>query len=159
MLPQAEPLDKGCCPRLLVDAMLGSLAKRLRWLGYDTVYWRDGSDETLMAQAQAEGRLIVTRDHALARRRGVAALLVESESLPEQLAEVRAALPVPAQPFTRCGECNGLLEMLDRETARMLVPPYVWQTQEAFWRCPDCGRVYWKGTHWPSLLAELEDVA
>jgi uncharacterized protein len=158
MLPQAEPLDKGCCPRLLVDAMLGSLAKRLRWLGYDAVYWRDGSDEALMARARTDGRLIVTRDHALARRRGVAALLVESESLAEQFAEVHAALPIPPQPFTRCGECNGLLETLDREAARALVPPYVWQTQHEFWRCPDCSRAYWKGTHWPSLLAELEEL-
>ncbi len=139
--------------------MLGSLAKRLRWLGYDAVYWRDGSDEALMAWAHTEGRLIVTRDHALARRRGVDALLVESESLAEQLVEVRAALPIPPQPFTRCGECNGLLEVLDRDAARTLVPPYVWQTQAVFWRCPGCGRVYWKGTHWPRLMAELEDVA
>ncbi len=136
--------------------MLGTLAKRLRWLGYDAAYWRAGSDEALMALARTEGRLIVTRDHALAGRRGVAALLIEGESLPEQLAEVRAALPIPLQPFVRCGECNGLLEPLERAAARALVPPYVWHTQEAFWRCPGCARVYWKGTHWPRLLAELE---
>lgn len=138
--------------------MLGSLAKRLRWLGYDTIYWRAGSDEALMARARIDDRLIVTRDHALARRRGVAALLIESESLAEQLAEVRAALPIPPQPFARCGECNGLLQTLDRDAARALVPPYVWQTQDAFWRCTGCGRIYWKGTHWPGLLAELEEL-
>lgn len=137
--------------------MLGSLAKRLRWLGYDAVYWRNGSDEALMAAAAAQGRLIVTRDRGLAGRRGVQALLIASESLAGQLAEVRAALPAAPRPFTRCGECNGLLEELAHADARDHVPPYVWQTQHEFWRCPDCGRVYWKGTHWPGLLAELEE--
>jgi uncharacterized protein len=139
--------------------MLGSLAKRLRWLGYDAAYWREGSDEALMAAAAAEGRLIVTRDRGLAGRRGVRALLIAGEELAQQLAEVRAALPVPPQPFARCGECNGLLAELPHAEARGLVPPYVWQTQREFWRCAECGRVYWKGTHWPRLLAELEEGA
>lgn len=137
--------------------MLGSLVKRLRWLGYDATYWREGSDEALMAAAAAEGRLIVTCDRGLAGRRGVRALLIAGEKLAEQLAEVRAALPVASQPFTRCGECNGLLAELSHAEARSLVPPYVWQTQQEFWRCAECGRVYWKGTHWPRLLAELEE--
>jgi uncharacterized protein with PIN domain len=156
MLPQENLAAKDTAPPLLVDAMLGRLARWLRLLGYDAAYWRDGSDEELMAAARVEGRQIVTRDRALAGRRGLRALLVAAESLDEQIAEVQAALGGHPEPFTRCPECNGALADLPHAAARDLVPPYVWHTQSQFRRCPGCGRVYWKGTHWPTMVARLE---
>ncbi len=160
MLPQDPPSNKDDLPRLVVDAMCGRLAKWLRLLGYDAEYWRAGADEALIAHAQAEGRLIVTRDGPLAGRRGVAAILIHAEELDRQLAEVRAALGgMPGRlptPFTRCPECNGALLPLDHAGARDLVPPYVWHTQQEFRRCAACHRVYWKGSHWPALHARLE---
>ncbi len=157
MLPQEPSSAKGGAPKLLVDAMLGRLAKWLRLLGYDAEYWRNGPDEALMARARAEGRLIITRDHGLAGRRGVQAVLVHAEDLDGQIAELRRVLGDTAQPFTRCPECNGALVALSRADARDLVPPYVWHTQQEFRRCDRCGRVYWKGTHWPALNARLEN--
>ncbi len=136
--------------------MLGRLAKWLRLAGYDTRYWRDGSDAELIAAAQAEDRLIITRDRQLAGRRGVRAVLVVAETLDEQIAEVRDQLGGNPQPFSRCPECNEPLERLTRAAARDLVPPYVWHTQSEFHRCPGCDRVYWKGTHWPAVQARLE---
>jgi uncharacterized protein with PIN domain len=137
--------------------MLGRLAKWLRLAGYDAVYWRAGSDQALIQAARAEDRLIVTRDHQLAGRRGVQALLIHSENWDAQIGEVRAALGGDPQPFSRCPECNGALADLPHAAARDLVPLYVWHTQTQFRRCPDCGRIYWKGTHWPALAAKFED--
>ena len=156
MLPQNRGSAKADPPPILVDAMLGRLAKWLRLAGYDAAYWRDGSDEALIDRAQAEGRLIVTRERQLAGRRGVHALFIAAETLDAQIAEARAALGGDPQPFTRCAECNAALADLAREAARDLVPPYVWSTQTEFRRCPGCGRVYWKGTHWPAVQARLE---
>jgi len=155
MLPQDEPTAKAPAPRLLVDAMLGRLVRWLRLMGYDAAYWRDGSDEALIAAAQVEGRLIVTRDHALARRRGVCAVLIAAEGLDEQIVEARTALGGAPAPYTRCSACGGELADLPRADARDLVPPYVWATQTQFSRCILCGRVYWRGTHWPALQKRL----
>lgn len=157
MLPQEDSGTKEETPRLMVDTMLGRLARWLRLMGYDAAYWRAGSDTALAQQAQAEGRLIVTRDHQLAGRRGVSALLVAAETLDDQIAEVRRCLGGKPEPFTRCSECNGQLAALPHADAAGLVPPYVWHTQAEFRRCPDCGRVYWKGSHWPAVQARLED--
>jgi len=141
--------------------MLGRLARWLRLMGYDTAYWRDGADSALIRQAGAEGRLIVTSDRQLAGRRGIHAVLITSESLDEQMAEAKAVLrsvaPGRPEPFSRCPECNAKLEELSGEAARDLVPPYVWHTQSQFRRCASCGRVYWKGSHWPGMRARLED--
>ena len=155
MLPQEESTAKETPPRLVADAMLGRLARWLRLIGYDTQYWRTGSDAALISFARAEGLLIITRDHQLAGRHGVRALLEEAEELEQQIEEVRAALGGQPLPFTRCPECNGLLVDLVHAAARDLVPPFVWRTQSAFRRCPECGRIYWKGTHWPALWARL----
>jgi len=155
MLPQDELTAKEPAPRLLVDAMLGRLARWLRLMGYDAAYWRDGSDEALIAAARAEDRLIVTRDHMLAGRRGVRAVLIAAESLDEQIAEARAALGGAPAPFSRCSACGGELADLPHAAAHDLVPPYVWQTQRQFSRCILCGRVYWQGTHWPALQRRL----
>jgi uncharacterized protein with PIN domain len=145
-------------PRLIVDAMLGRLARWLRLAGYDAEFWREGSDEELIVVAHDAGRLIITKDRGLAGRRGVRALLIHADDLDGQIVEARAALtglgPVP-KPFTRCGECNGLLRELQHAEAESLVPPYVWHTQTQFWRCERCGRVYWKGTHWPGVEGRL----
>lgn len=150
--------DNGA-PRLMVDAMLGKLARWLRLAGYDAAYWREGSDEALMAAALDAGRLILTKDHALAGRRGGRAVLIHADDLDGQISEAREALaklgPAP-QPFTRCGECNGELVELPHAEAEMLVPSYVWQTQAHFWRCTQCGRIYWKGTHWPGVRDRLK---
>jgi uncharacterized protein with PIN domain len=155
MVSQETPDSQSVAPpRLLVDAMLGKLARWLRHAGYDAEFWRDGSDEELMAAARARGRLILTKDHGLAGRRGVHAVLIHAAEVDDQVAEARRALAklgtVP-EPFTRCADCNGELAELPRAEAERLVPPYVWHTQQRFHRCMRCGRVYWKGTHWPAV--------
>jgi len=159
MVSQKSVLPQSETPALLVDAMLGTLARWLRLAGYDAEFWREGSDEQLIAAAQAQGRLILTKDHPLAGRRGVRALLISADDLDEQIAEARRALaalgPAP-EPWTRCGHCNGILVDLARTDAEHLVPPYVWHTQTTFRRCARCGRVYWRGTHWPAVERRLD---
>ena len=157
VVPQsARP--QASAPPLIVDAMLGSLVRWLRLAGYDTEFWREGSDDELIAAAQQQGRLIVTKDHGLAGRRGVAALRIDAETLDEQIDEARRSLsergPAP-QPFTRCAKCNGPIVDLPHPDADGLVPPYVWHTQREFRRCERCGRVYWKGTHYPAVQHRL----
>ena len=80
-LPVAEPL-------LLADAMLGRLAKWLRLLGFDTLYAGRRSDHQIAALARAEGRIVLTRDREMTRRKGICCLYVDSQVLEEQLAQV-----------------------------------------------------------------------
>jgi uncharacterized protein with PIN domain len=147
--------------KLLADAMLGRLAKWLRILGYDTEYLADTDDYAVMRLARAEGRLILTRDRALAARPELRTLLVESESLEEQLLQIREALGPPPEPAaTRCSLCNRVLLDAPPELVKAQVPPYVRRTHDQFSVCPECGRVFWQGTHWAqmeALIAGLHD--
>lgn len=141
--------------------MLGTLGKWLRLLGYDTVIaGNDEPDARLVRVARAEGRVILTRDRELADRRVVQALLVVDDNLDAQLAQVARDLPLPPpQPGTRCRHCNDLLQPAALDEVAGDVPPYVLQTQPAFCRCPSCGRLYWRGTHWSAIEGKLAIMA
>jgi len=136
-------------PRFLVDTMLGRLATWLRLLGYDAAYFR-GPDTELVARARRESRILLTRDSRLpGGRRLPPHLLVQSDRVGPQLAEVVAAFGLdlrrPAE--RRCPRCNQPLLSRERAAVADRVPEYVWSHQEAFWGCPGCGRIYWAGSH------------
>jgi uncharacterized protein with PIN domain len=137
--------------------MLGTLAKWLRILGYDTQFDPDLDDNHLIRLARAEGRVLLTRDRELARRRGIRVFLVTSERLEDQINQVLAELGLkPDQAFSRCPVCNEPLAEIDRETARSRVPAYVAQTQKTFRSCRKCQRIYWRGSHWYRMHDRLQ---
>jgi len=142
--------------RLIADAMLGTLAKWLRLLGYDTLFDPGWDDDDLVRLARAEERVLLTRDGALSRRRGVRVLWIRNEDLKEQVRQVLADLELaPAGSFSRCPVCNVSLQDLDHAAAQSRVPAYVHQTQEKFKICSHCQRVYWRGTHWQRMVEQL----
>ena len=142
--------------RLLADGMLGRLAKWLRLLGYDTAYENDAADAELARRARAEGRVLLTRDSELAGRRGLRALLIQSEELQDQVQEVQGTLGPPSDPaLSRCAVCNVPLEDVSPDEIADRVPPYVLRRQSAFRRCPGCARVYWPGTHVDEMREQL----
>jgi len=141
----------------LADSMLGRLARWLRLLGYDTAYENDADDLQLARRARAEGRVLLTRDRALAARRGLRTLLVNSELLEEQIAQIRETFGPPPEPaLSRCSVCNAVLEPITPQEAALRVPPYILRTQKQFRACPDCGRVYWEGTHLEEMRRQVD---
>ena len=149
--------------KLLADATLGRLARWLRILGYDTTYIVDTDDFAVMRSARAANRLILTRNRALASRRGLRSLFIDSGVLEEQLKQVYSTLGPPEQPvLPRCSVCNQTLHDLSREAAATRVPPFVYRNHKRFKVCPGCERVYWQGTHWRRmrmLMNGLRDAA
>lgn len=144
--------------RLVADAMLGRLAKWLRALGYDTVYWR-GDDAGLLRLAIGEGRLLLTRDTRLHSRMPPAqCLFIESDHYDEQLEQVVGRLGAPLRLGSRCLRCNRSLESVSKAELRGQVPEFVWHHHDRFTRCPGCGRIYWEGTHYARITETLRRV-
>lgn len=145
--------------KFVADSMLGRLAKWLRILGFDTTYSRAWQDADIVRLARAERRLILTRDRAMARRRGVRVFLVHSDEVERQVREVMEGLSLSTDnSLSRCPECNGELQPVKKAEIKDLVPPYVYKTQRNFHRCPDCGRIYWQGTHVARITERLENL-
>ncbi len=141
--------------RFLVDGMLGRLAKWLRAAGHDTIYEPPFDDLLLAERARREGRILLTRDHALARRRGVRCMLIHKEDLNGQLQQVLERFP-PADAGSRCMRCNVLLEEVPPSAVQDFLPPHVRKHHRRFWVCPTCRRVYWQGSHWQHMQERLQ---
>jgi uncharacterized protein with PIN domain len=150
-----EPLRE---PRFVLDVHLGRLAKSLRMLGFDTLYTNSGDDRALSELSQREQRILLTRDRELLKRAMVShGYCVRATRPPEQLAEVirRFDLVPRIRPFRLCLRCNEPLESVDKSLVAELLPPRVAEVHHEFRRCPSCGRVYWRGTHWENMRASL----
>jgi uncharacterized protein len=146
----------------IADAMLGRLARWLRVMGCDTEYYPEIADADLVELAEQSGRLILTRDTLLVRRRKARAnsFFVSGDHFRDQVRQVAQAFAL--EPFsrflTRCLECNAPLEEIARESAMGLVPPYVFATREVFRCCGSCNRIYWGGTHRERMREELGEI-
>lgn len=155
--PRPQPLDGPA--RLLLDVHLGALARRLRLLGLDVAYRNDATDDELVAWAEAEDRLLLSRDRGLLRRRALRrAAYVRGDGVDEQVADVLDRFRLPLAPFTRCTTCGGRLEEVAKTEVLDRLEPGTRRTQDEFSRCIACGRLYWRGAHWDRLRRWVESV-
>lgn len=137
--------------RFVADAHLGGLAHLLRMTGFDTLYDNHFSDDEIERVALAQGRIVLTRDRELLKRRGVThGCYVRALRSEQQLREVfdRLDLAGSVRAFTRCLSCNAPLRAIDKAQAATRVPPGVNARYERFATCDGCTRVFWEGTHW-----------
>ncbi|MGB2630366.1 MAG: Mut7-C RNAse domain-containing protein [Candidatus Omnitrophota bacterium] len=145
--------------RFIALQELGKLAKWLRILGYDCGYYDKNDIADLVIQAIREGRVILARSAAYKKYKGIRVLVVTSDHVEEQVEQVIRELGLPLDEeklFQRCVECNYPLEDVPKEETTGKVPEYVFRTQEVFKRCPSCGKIFWKGTHWDMVGKWLE---
>ena len=148
-------------PKFIVDVNAGRLAKWLRIMGYDTAFVPGIEDGRLVSIAREEGRILLTRDRNVMKRRPIAkgevrALLLTSDRLHGQLRQVVETCKLETRrAFSLCIGCNVPLRRANREDVRERVPPYVFQTQEEIEECPSCRKPYWRGTHWRNVRREL----
>jgi uncharacterized protein with PIN domain len=148
-------------PRFVADCNVGRLARWLRALGYDASYHAQIGDAELVREAAAENRVLLTRDRDLTKRRviqtgAVRAILIRDDAVTDQLRQVFGELALDLDhSLTRCIECNSELESRTPARVAERVPPYVRSTQSRYSECPDCGRVYWAGTHWRRMREVL----
>lgn len=134
--------------KFIADSMLGRLARWLRIMGYDTSYSSFISDRELIKKGREEKRIILTRDTNLIKCKLVKDyLFIKSDNLEEQIRQVVGAQYTVPLPFSRCLLCNQEIREIKKEKIKKKVPPYVYKTQDGFAWCPQCGKIYWEGTH------------
>lgn len=148
-------------PRFVADAHLGALARLLRLTGFDTVYANTIDDDEIARLCVEEGRIVLTRDRELLKRRTIThGCYVRALQPQRQLHEIFARLDLAggARPFTLCLSCNVPLRAVDKEQVADALPPVARQLYERFSTCDACRRVFWEGSHWRRLRAIVDEV-
>lgn len=147
--------------RFVLDVHLGRLARYLRMLGFDCRYDNRMDDDRLAAVSKEEGRILLSRDHELLRRRELThAYCVRSATPRAQAIEVvrRFDLADASNPFTLCLHCNTKVEPVSREDAAQHVDAKILERYDVFTHCPDCGRIYWQGSHHQRMQTIIEEI-
>ena len=154
--------------KFIADSMLGRLARWLRLLGYDTLYYPHIEDRVILRIAREENRTLLTRDTRLVKVRGLEHFLLLEENNPfKQLKSVVETFKLRVSdkdsgegnvPLSRCLICNSVLSIVQRDEVKNAVPEYVYQTSDIFKKCPKCGKLYWKGTHPEKFRRKLSEI-
>ena len=148
--------------RFIADRTLGKLARKLRILGFDALYWRGGNLAGAMEAAREEGRVLLTRSRKARGKAGEAGVfVVEADDPKDQLREIVQNLSLEMRKekfFRRCLLCNEELRSVDREEAAGRVPDFILRAYGGFHACPRCRRVYWPGTHYEKMKQEMAGV-
>lgn len=138
--------------------MLGNLARKMRLLGYDSKYSSSIEDSDLIQMAEKQRRIIITKDENLskgAEKAGIMAVLIRGKDEIEQIVQVATKIGlsnfVIDSNSSRCVDCNGKLETIDKIRVMNKVPSGIYERQENFWMCRDCKKIYWEGTHFEKL--------
>jgi uncharacterized protein len=148
-------------PRFVCDAMLGGLARWLRFAGYDAAWTPHIDDWDLIRLARGEGRILLSSDTGIfrisrIRDGGQPALWIPNGLTKEQqLGKVLDHFQLQPRP-PRCTLCNGSLIEVDKNKIREQVPPRAFAWKDRFWQCSQCKQVFWQGTHWQRMAEILQ---
>ena len=153
-------------PRFLLDVHLGTLAGKLRLLGFDTLYHRARSDAELASIAERENRILLTKDRQLLMRNQVSrGLFIRNTKTRKQIFEVieRLDLYEMIKPLSRCSICNGPIDrlsatQLDEPGIAEKIPEGVLSWCSVFFQCSECGRIYWKGSHYDKIIEFIGEI-
>jgi uncharacterized protein with PIN domain len=162
--------------RFIADSMLGRLARWLRLLGYDTLYYPEIEDRILLKIAREDNRILLTRDTRLIKVRELQQNTEESREKGVERVQTKYFLLIENTPFdqlktvitafnlkdfsvmNRCAVCNAILDSITKEEVKNLVPEYVYHTSDIFKQCSNCGKLYWKGTHPEKFREKLSEI-
>jgi hypothetical protein len=130
-------------------------------LGFDTLYRNDYPDDELAYTSHVETRILLTRDIGLLKRSMVVYGRFMRETAPKRrVMEVmqRFNLGDWVVPFQRCLTCNGQLHQVEKQQVMQQLSASTIQFYDEFHRCEDCGKVYWKGSHYERMREFMSQV-
>lgn len=133
--------------KIVTDAMLGKLTRYLRMIGHDVIYTPDKQiedDYEIEEYARKENRILLTRD------KEINGTNIESLDIEGQLKEVKdMGIDIELNEPNRCSLCNSLLyKSKDR-------PEHIPKIIDKVWKCENCGKYYWKGSHWKDVKKRI----
>jgi uncharacterized protein len=140
-------------PRFICDVHLGKLARRLRLLGFDTIYRNDLEDREIIRIAREDQRIVLTWNGEILGNKTVRSHRPDSIISDEQVRDVLSVFDLRGRirPFSRCLKCNGEIIPVDKGSVITQVPPRSGQFMDLFWRCGGCKKIYWQGSHYQKL--------
>jgi len=146
--------------KFIADVMLGKLAHYLVFAGFDCDYHRHIEDEELSRRARDEDRILLSRDRALIQQHSPPSksYLIESAKLKLQITNLFEHFNLTVDEdriFSRCPQCNTSLEEIEKAEIIDQIPRETRQWIDSYLICPDCDKIYWKGSHYEDVVNQF----
>ena len=160
MIHHSVTPSKNDAPKFIADCHLGKLAKYLRLMGFDTLFFPHIEDDKLIIIANEENRIILTRDRDLSQRKNAPVFFLEPTDTRAQLKTLIECYDLKEHPtpFSRCIVCNTPLQVIEKEKITDSLPEKVKKNFNYFEYCPTCDRIYWQGDHYKNMIKFLAQV-
>ncbi len=146
--------------KFIADLNVIRLGRYLISLGYDVELAFEHTDAQIAELANAEKRIVLTRDTRLLFRKQIDfAKRIKASQPMHQLVEVISFFglsPNVSDFFTRCSKCNISLLPVEKSKIDHLLEPKTRKYYHLFFQCPVCNQVFWKGTHYDRILARFQ---
>lgn len=153
-----EPLRE---TRFILDVHLGKLARKLRMVGFDSLYRNDFEDHEIIAIAKKEKRIILTRDIGILKNKEVThGYFLRSNQPEEQLREVirHFDLASSIKPLNRCICCNGKIVKVNKKDVIEQLKPKTRAYFNEIFQCTGCGKLYWEGSHYKNMMKKVKEL-
>jgi uncharacterized protein len=146
--------------KFIADVHLGKLARLLRMLGFDTVYQNNFTQQKLLNISHEEKRILLSRAASITKSSNIEYLVISGEDPLVQLAQVIQHFNLRDQfrPFSTCMACNGIIEIVSKETIEHLIKKNTSTYFSKFWQCQNCKRVYWEGSHFERIGTTIQRI-
>ena len=154
--PELEWSQPAPEPRFYADNNVHRLGRGLRTLGYDTKLYGEGPDDRLREFCKDENRILLSCDADFEGESG--ALVLISDDWQEQLKIVvlRFSLDPVNYRYSLCLNCNCRVHRADPYHYSEQVPAWVHEENSPLWRCPQCRRLFWAGSHLERMNARYD---
>ncbi|MBC8389852.1 MAG: hypothetical protein H8E13_17645 [Actinobacteria bacterium] len=135
---------------------LQKLAILLRILGFDVLYFQNEDYISVINLTKREYRILLSRVKFLKKLPWI--FYLNKDDLDGQLEQIIKELKLKVNKgnlFSRCSNCNNLLQEVREEEVKREIPLDVCGRSYWFKRCLNCGKIFWNGNHMPTFKEKL----
>ncbi|MBU4349349.1 Mut7-C RNAse domain-containing protein [bacterium] len=131
---------------------LQRLAILLRILGFDVLYFQNEDYISVINLTKREYRILLSRVKFLRKLPWI--FYLNKDHLDGQLEQIIKELKLKVNKeslFSRCSNCNNLLQEVQEAEVKGEIPLDVRGKGYWFKRCLNCGKIFWNGNHITTL--------
>jgi uncharacterized protein len=147
--------------------MLGKIAKKLRILGFDTIYISSNTnDREILELLMKTKRILLTSDKELfyrSKHYHCPSIIINKNTEIENLITIFSNLEIKVIDTLlschRCSICNNKLEIIeDINLVRNEIYYRVIKNNKEFYKCKRCNKLYWHGSHIKNIILLIEKI-
>lgn len=150
----------------IADAMLGKITRKLRILGFDTIFIRDIEDNEILDLLFQTERILLTADKALfyrSKKYNLLSIFLNKNTEIENLVIIFRYLNIKNinlnSNYYRCSICNNRLTIIENpDTIKKEIHEKIFESNTNFFKCYGCNKLYWCGSHIKKISLLIEKI-